>query len=65
MNAVGQKAHLLVVLERDALVLQTLLGRLAAYSGPVFLVSDLHRCARALAVLKRTPILILAGKKHK
>ncbi len=63
MNAVGQNpARPLVVLERDALVVQTLLGKTSAHPGPVFLVSDLHRCARALTSLRRTPLLILGGK---
>ncbi|OFA16674.1 hypothetical protein A4U49_06185 [Acidithiobacillus ferrivorans] len=63
MNAVIQSSvHPLVVLERDRLITQTLLDRISAYSGSIFLVTDLHRCAVALGAQRRTPVLILAGK---
>ena len=63
MNAVIQSsAHPLVVLERNRLITQALLDRLSTYSGPIFLVTDLHRCAVALGAQRRTPVLFLAGK---
>ncbi|WP_143217935.1 hypothetical protein, partial [Acidithiobacillus ferrivorans] len=63
MNAVIQSSvHPLVVLERDRLITQTLLDRISAYSGSIFLVTDLHRCAVALGAQRPTPVLILAGK---
>ena len=63
MNAVIQSsAHPLVVLERNKLITQALLDRLSIYSGSIFLVTDLHRCAVALGAQRPTPVLILAGK---
>ena len=63
MNAVMQSsAHPLVVLERNRLITQALLDRLSAYSGSIFLVTDLHRCAVALGAQRPTPVLVLAGK---
>ena len=63
MNTVNQSsAHPLVVLERNTLITQALLDRLPAYSGSIFLVTDLHRCAVALGAQRSTPVLVLAGK---
>jgi DNA-binding winged helix-turn-helix (wHTH) protein len=63
MNAVNQSsAHPLVVLERNKLITHALLDRLPAYSGSIFLVTDLHRCAVALGAQRPTPVLVLAGK---
>ena len=63
MNAVIQNStHPLVVLERNSWITQSLLDRLSAYSGSIFLVTDLHRCAVALDAQRRTPVLVLAGK---
>ena len=63
MNAVIQSsAHPLVVLERNKLITQALLDRLSAYSGSIFLVTDLHRCAVALGAQRLTPVLVLASK---
>ena len=63
MNAVMQSsAHPLVVLEQNRLITQALLDQLSAYSGSIFLVTDLHRCAVALGAQRRTPVLVLAGK---
>ena len=63
MNAVNQNsAHPLVVLERNKLITQALLERLSAYSGLIFRVTDLHRCAVALGAQRTTPVLVLAGK---
>ncbi|MBU2764868.1 hypothetical protein HAP94_01335 [Acidithiobacillus ferrivorans] len=63
MNAVIQgSAHPLVVLERNKLITQALLDRLSIYSGSIFLVTDLHRCAVALGTQRPTPVLVLAGK---
>ena len=63
MNAVNQSpARPLVVLERNTLITQALLDRLPAYSGSIFLVTDLHRCAVALGAQRLTPVLFLAGK---
>ena len=63
MNAVIQNsAHPLVVLERNRLITKALLDRLSAYSGSIFLVTDLHRCKIALSAQRLTPVLFLAGK---
>ena len=63
MNTVNQSsAPPLVVLERNRWITQALLDRLSAYSGPIFLVTDLHRCAAALGAQRPTPVLVLAGK---
>lgn len=63
MNAVNQSsAHPLVMLERNRWITQALLDRLSAYSGSIFLVTDLHRCAVALGAQRSTPVLVLAGK---
>ena len=63
MNAVNQSsARPLVVLERNTLITQALLDRLPAYSGSIFRVTDLHRCAVALSAQRSTPVLVLAGK---
>ena len=63
MNAVNRSsAHPLVVLERNKLITQALLERLSAYSGSIFRVTDLHRCAVALGAQRPTPVLVLAGK---
>jgi DNA-binding winged helix-turn-helix (wHTH) protein len=63
MNAVNQSsARPLVVLERNTLITHALLDRLPAYSGSIFLVTDLHRCAVALGAQRSTPVLVLAGK---
>ena len=63
MNAVNQSStHPLVVLERNRWITQDLLDRLSAYSGSIFLVTDLHRCAVALDAQRPTPVLVLAGK---
>ena len=63
MNTVIQhSAHPLVVLERNRWITQAVLDRLSAYSGSIFLVTDLHRCAVALGAQRRTPVLVLAGK---
>ncbi len=56
MNAVIQSsAHPLVVLERNTLITQALLDRLSAYSGSIFLVTDLHRCKIALSAPNHPP----------
>ena len=63
MNAVIQhSAHPLVVLERNRWITQALLDQLSTYSGSIFLVTDLHRCAVALGAQRPTPVLVLAGK---
>ncbi|MEY2334404.1 hypothetical protein GL267_012320 [Acidithiobacillus ferrianus] len=63
MNAAIQSsAHPLVVLERNGLITRALLDRLSTYTGPVFRVSDLHRCQVVLGAQRRTPVLFLAGK---
>lgn len=63
MNAViPSSARPLVVLERNTWITQALLDRLSAYSGSIFRVTDLHRCAVALGAQRPTPVLVLAGK---
>ena len=63
MNAVIQRsAHPLVVLERNRWITKALLERLSAYSGSIFLVTDLHCCAVTLGAQRPTPVLVLAGK---
>ncbi|MCR2831744.1 hypothetical protein NR402_15860 [Acidithiobacillus ferrooxidans] len=63
MNAVIQNsAPPLVVLEQNRWITQALLDQLSAYSGSIFRVTDLHRCAVALDAQRRTPVLVLAGK---
>lgn len=63
MNAVIQRpVRPLVVLERNTWITQALLDRLSAYSGSIFLVTDLRRCAVALGAQRSTPVLVLAGK---
>ena len=63
MNAVIQSsAYPLVVLERNTLITQALLGRLSAYTGSISRVSDLHRGKIALSAQRLISVLFLAGK---
>ena len=66
MNAVIQSsAYPLVVLERNTLITQALLGRLSAYTGSISRVSDLHRGKIALSAQRLISVLFLAGKRRK